>query len=135
MKTLSVLIIAVLVLTACKKSSTKSSDNGTLTNATVSGYWFGTFSGGNEGEVFKSDGTTVQYDFYGTNVTDSANAPYKGYGSYTIKGDSIIFHLVFPTVGNETFNERALVNVNATPITMTGAYTGSQAGSFMFTKQ
>ncbi len=135
MKTKLLLICTTLLLVAaCKKSSDKPS-GGTLTNATLSGYWFGTFSAGNEGQVFKSDGTTVQYDFYGTNITDSAQAPYKGYGTYSIKGDSVIFNLVYPTVGNETFTERALVNTSALPNTMTGAYTGSQAGSFMMTKQ
>ncbi len=136
MKTSLLLFLSALfILTACSKSSTKVSGSGALTIATLSGYWFGTFSAGNEGQVFKSDGTTVQYDFYGTNITDSAQAPYKGYGTYTIKGDSVLFNVVYPAVGNETFNEHALVNTSASPNTMAGTYTGSQAGSFVFTRQ
>ena len=124
----------LLICAACSKSSSKPPAI-TLTTAMVLGYWYGTFSQGNEGQVFNTDGTTVQYDFYGVTSTDTANAPYKAYGNYTIKGDSIIVNLTYPSLGNETFNERALVNTTASPNTITGTYTGGQAGSYMLKKQ
>ena len=125
---------AIIICGACSKSSSKPAQS-PLTSASLSGYWYGTFSGGNEGQVFKTDGTTVQYDFYGVTTTDTATAPYKAYGTYTIQGDSIIVNLTYPTLGNESFNEHALVNTNTTPNTITGTYTGAQAGSYSLRKQ
>ena len=135
MKTGLIIAFALLLgASACKKGVSKSNTT-TVTLTELSGYWYGTFSSVHEGQVFSTNGSTIQYDFYGTTITDTANAPYKGTGDFTLKGDSIFFTVVYPTVGNAAFTERAYVNTSVTPYTITGVYTGSQSGSFTFTKQ
>lgn len=135
MKTGLIIALALLMgASACQKGVAKDKTT-SVTVTELSGYWYGNFSGGSEGEVFNPNGSTIQYDFYGTNLTDTASAPYKGNGSFSLKNDSLFFTVVYPTVGNETFTERAYVNTSVTPYTITGVYTGSQSGSFTLTKQ
>ena len=103
-------------------------------NVVITGYWFGSSSVGNEGQVFNSNGTTIDYDFYGTTSTDSATCPYKGYGTYTVVGNKITFNITYPTL-NELFNEQGNINTSVSPNTISGTYTGAASGSFSITKQ
>ena len=131
------MFILMSLFFACKKSrSSPSVPTG------ITGYWFGAFkttSGltGNEGQLFKSDGTTVEYDFYGTSSTDTASCPNKAYGSYTLKNSTVNFSVTFGS--SETFNEILTVNTSVTPNTMSGTYTSpsvdAAGGSVSFTKQ
>ncbi len=124
--------ILLMGLASCKKSVTSKAP---ATLSELEGYWYGTFSAGNEGQVFKSTGATIQYDFYGTSSTDTATAPYKGTGTFTLRNDSIFFNLSYPAPNNETFTEKAMINTSVAPCTITGTYTGSRSGSFSLTKQ
>jgi hypothetical protein len=133
--TVSFLMISSALFLSCSKSSTTTAPPSNI----ALGYWFGSFKTsigltGNEGELVKSDGTTVQYDFYGTSSTDTATCPLKAYGTYTLSNDTLNLHLSYPTI-NETFNEVGIITISATPNTMAGTFTGSGAGTFSFTKQ
>jgi hypothetical protein len=130
-------LAAGLAFFSCKKSSDKPAGSGThTTNATgtLSGFWFGVFTNGNQGEVFNADGTTTEYDFYGTNSTDTATCPYKAYGTYTFVDDTVRISVVYPTLG-ESFIEVAAIDTTVKPFSMSGTYTGSQVGSFTMAKQ
>lgn len=134
-KTLAVIAATsgFMFLTSCKKKS--SSDNAPTGNALVVGFWSGTFSGSNnESQVFKSDGTTVQYDFYNQSGTDTATCQYKAYGTYSVTGNTVTFSIVYPTI-SESFKETATINSSVSPYVMTGSYTGSQSGNFTMTRQ
>jgi hypothetical protein len=133
-KSLATLLFACALIAGCSKSSNSPKPPASIG---FTGYWSGNFDGSiRESELFSSDGTTVQYDFYGSNVTDTAQCPYKAYGTYTITGDSIHFDIVFPTLG-ESFSENALIDTSVQPYTMSGSFTSPQAapGTFLFTKQ
>jgi hypothetical protein len=135
--TLSLLTIGSALFSSCSKSSTTSTPTAPANNA--AGYWFGSFKTsigltGNEGELVKSDGTTVQYDFYGTSSTDTATCPLKAYGTYTLSNDTLNFHLNYSTI-NETFDEVGIINTSVSPDTMAGTFTGSGTGTFSLTKQ
>jgi hypothetical protein len=134
--TAMIILINGSIFLSCKKSSSSPSTSGGAT-----GYWFGSFMatnglGGNEGQVFKSDGTTVEYDFYGTSSTDTATCPYKAYGTYTVSGNTVNFTVTFQSL-NETFNEILAINTSVTPNTMKGTFTSPTApgGSCSLTKQ
>jgi hypothetical protein len=134
-KLMITVLAATLALFSCTKSADKPSGSHTPdATGSLSGFWFGTFSAGNEGEIFNADGTTVQYDFYGTTSTDTATCPYKAYGTYTLVGDSLHFSVNYPTL-SESFTEIAVVDTTVKPFTITGSYSGSQTGTFSFTKQ
>jgi hypothetical protein len=128
-------LAAILALFSCTKSGDKPAGSHT-TDATgaLSGFWFGTFSAGNEGQVFNADGSTVEYDFYGTTSTDTATCPYKAYGTYTLVGDSLHFNVTYPTL-NESFTESAVIDTTVKPFTIAGSYSGSQSGTFSISKQ
>lgn len=123
-------LIVIAFCFSCKKS-----DNTPKTNVSITGYWFGSATVGNEGQIFKSDGTTVEYDFYATNSTDTATCQNKGYGTYSVVGNKLNFTISYPTVGNESFNEVGTINTSVIPNTISGTYTGAGSGSFQFTKQ
>lgn len=126
----------VLVGTSCKKDSSKP-QTPPVSNPLV-GYWLGTFNTvNNEGEVFKSDGTTVEYDFFGVASTDTASCPYKGYGTYTLSGNNVNFTVTFPS-NNQTFSNVAVLNTSSSPNAISGSYSSSNgggSGKFSFTKQ
>jgi hypothetical protein len=135
MKTL-IFIIAVFISTvfiSCKKNNASPS-----TNALANTYWFGTFTSGSavkEGEYFKSDGTTVEYDFVGTTSTDTATCLYKGYGTYSLSGNAITMQVTFPTANNQMFNFVLTLNSSVNPNTIIGTYSGSGSGTINFAKQ
>ena len=130
--------IIILTASSCKKDSTKPQTT-TVTSVLGNSYWLGTFNSSiNEGELFKSDGTTVEYDFSGTTSTDTTSCPYKAYGTYTINGNTVTFIVTFPTVGNETFTNVGVLNTSVSPSVISGTFSstnGGNSGSFSFTKQ
>jgi len=131
--TTAILFISTQLFLSCSKTSSSPASSSAI------GYWFGAFDNSiPEGQVFKSDGTTVQYDFYGTTITDTAKCPYKAYGTYTLVGDSIKFQIVYPTVGGESFTESAAIKTTGSSTTMNGTFSSSNGGgtgTFSFTKQ
>lgn len=128
-KITSAFFIVLVFCFSCKKSA-----DSPKTNVVITGYWFGSSSVGNKGQVFNSNGSTIDYDFYSTTSTDSATCPYKGYGTYTVVGNKITFNITYPTL-NESFNEQGTINTSVTPNTISGTYTGAASGSFSITKQ
>ncbi len=130
-------LFSAFIFLSCKKDSTKTPT--TSGSGAATGYWFGNFANAyNLGEVFKSDGTSVQYDFYGTSTTDTASCPYKGYGTYTINGNNVSLSVTFPTVANQIFNLKGVLNTSTNPNTISGTYSspnGGGSGNFTFTKQ
>ena len=135
-KILLPLCLGAALLTCCTKSNgpkkTASATGG------LNGFWTGNFDGSvSESQLFSADGTTVEYDFYGaSDATDTANCPYKAYGTYTLSGDTIRFNINFPTL-NEQFSEIGTFDTTAAPFTMSGTFTSPEAasGTFAFTKQ
>jgi hypothetical protein len=125
---------AGIFLVSCTKKA--KSDNKPSGNVSVVGFWSGTFLNGsaNESEVFKSDGTTVQYDFYNQTSTDTATCEYKAYGTYSVTGNTLTFSITYPTLG-ESFKETATINISVSPYVMTGTYSGSGSGNFTMTMQ
>ncbi len=121
----AIAFLGTFTFLGCKKSSVKPTNN-------LTGYWLGAFNNGgkqgNEGELFKSDGTTVQYDFYGVTTTDTTQCPYIGYGTYTVNGNTMTMQVTFPTLGNEMFSYQLSVNTSASPNTISGSFTSSNGG-------
>jgi hypothetical protein len=111
----------------------------------MSGFWLGSFTNTNtgvtsynEGELFKSDSSTVQYDFYGSASLDTATCPLKAYGTYTLSGNTVNFSISFASL-SQNFNETGTLNTSVNPNTIAGTFTsatiGGGSGTFSFAKQ
>jgi len=125
------LFTAIIYLTSCSKKSNPKP----ASPSSVAGYWFGTANGGafNQSFLLKADGSLKVYDFYADPTSTDTTKAYDGTGTYSIKDNIITVNTVFDN--GQTFSATALIDLKATPPTLTFGNAASGYNGDVYRKQ